>query len=85
MSGPLVPVIGGPYDGQEGHLVTYKQEQEVLYEAGDWSKEGPRLVHVYRSPGGRSPFVYQGTREWVPDVDVVRANVQHTIDRHGRS
>jgi len=64
-------MIGGPKDGQEEHLVACKREQTVLFEAGDWSK-GSRDVHVYRSLGGRAPFRYEGTRPWVPNVDVVR-------------
>lgn len=73
MSGPLVPMVGGPLDGQEQHAVTYKRGQEVLFEAGDWS-QGSREVHVYRSLGGHAPFRYEGTRPWIPNVDVVRPN-----------
>ena len=75
MSGPIVPVLGGPLDGREEHLVTYKRHQEVLFEAGDWS-QGSRMVHVYESAGGRAPFVYRGMREWVPNVDVVRRAIR---------
>lgn len=70
MSGPIVQMRGGPLDGRETHAVTCKRAQEQLFEAGDWSA-GSRDVHVYRSVGGRAPFVYQGTRLWVRDVEAV--------------
>lgn len=70
MSGPLVGMIGGPLDGESRHLNSSMREQTLLYEAGDWAA-GSRDVHVYRSHGGTSPFRYEGTRPWVPDVDVV--------------
>lgn len=58
-------MIGGPKDGQESHLVTYKRAQEQLYEAGPFV-DGGRDVHVYRSLGGRAPLVYQGIRRSQP-------------------
>jgi hypothetical protein len=54
-------MLGGPKDGQESHLVTYKREQEQLFEAGPF-ENGGREVHVYRSLGGRAPLIYEGTR-----------------------
>jgi hypothetical protein len=68
-------MIGGPQDGRERHLIGSLKEQEVLYEAGDWSK-GSREVHVYRSLGGRAPFRYEGMRPWIPDVDVVNCKTR---------
>lgn len=60
--GPIVPMIGGPLDGQERHrdLSTSKHERWVCYAAGHPTGSACP-VHVYEAHGSpRAPFRYVG-------------------------